>query len=94
MKKVVFSFFSIVFSLFQFATALKIGAVPDVIVALQAVGGAAGNMICVHNVVAASAVVGLLGREGLLIRKTLIPMIYYLIVAAIMGIVMLHIFKI
>ncbi len=42
---------------------------------------------------AASAVVGLLGREGLLIRKTLIPMIYYLIVAAIIGIVMLQIFK-
>ena len=36
---------------------------------MQAVGGAAGNMICVHNVVAASAVVGMLGREGLVIRR-------------------------
>jgi len=78
----------------QFATALKIGAVPGVVIALQAVGGAAGNMICVHNVVAASAVVGLLGREGLLIRKTIIPMIYYLAVAAIIGMIMLQIFKI
>jgi len=78
----------------QFTTALKIGAVPGVIVALQAVGGAAGNMICVHNVVAASAVVGLLGKEGLLIRKTLIPMTYYLIVAAIIGIIMLQFFKV
>jgi len=85
---------NMMFSLFQFSTALKIGAVPGVIVALQAVGGAAGNMICVHNVVAASAVVGLLGREGLLIRKTLIPMTYYLIAAAIIGIIMLQIFKI
>jgi lactate permease len=85
---------NMMFSLFQFSTALKIGAVPGVIVALQAVGGAAGNMICVHNVVAASAVVGLLGREGLLIRKTLIPMTYYLIVAAIIGIIMLQIFKV
>jgi len=64
-----------------------------VVIALQAVGGAAGNMICVHNVVAASAVVGLLGREGLLIRKTIIPMIYYLIVAAIIGLIMLQVFK-
>ena len=87
------TFSNMMFSLFQFATALKIGAVPGVIVALQAVGGAAGNMICVHNVVAASAVVGLLGREGLLIRKTLIPMTYYLIVAAIIGIVMLQFFR-
>jgi lactate permease len=88
------TFSNMMFSLFQFATALKIGAVPGVIVALQAVGGAAGNMICVHNVVAASAVVGLLGREGLLIRKTLIPMTYYLIMAAIIGIIMLQFFRI
>jgi len=85
---------NMMFSLFQFATALKIGVVPGLIVALQAVGGAAGNMICVHNVVAASAVVGLLGREGLLIRKTLIPMTYYLLAAAIIGIVMLQIFRV
>ncbi len=87
------TFSNMMFSLFQFATALKTGAIPGVIVALQAVGGAAGNMICVHNVVAASAVVGLLGREGSLIRKTLIPMIYYLIAAAIVGVVMLQVFK-
>ncbi len=88
------TFSNMMFSLFQFATALKTAAVPGVIVALQAVGGAAGNMICVHNVVAASAVVGLLGKEGSLIRKTLIPMFYYLIAAAVIGVVMLHIFKI
>jgi len=88
------TFSNMMFSLFQFTTALKIGAVPGVIVALQAVGGAAGNMICVHNVVAASAVVGLLGKEGLLIRKTLIPMTYYLIMAAIIGIILLQVFKV
>jgi len=82
------TFSNMMFSLFQFTTALKTGAIPGVIVALQAVGGAAGNMICVHNVVAASAVVGLLGREGLLIRKTLIPMIYYILVAALIGFVL------
>jgi lactate permease len=88
------TFSNMMFSLFQFATAIKIGVVPAVVVALQAVGGAAGNMICVHNVVAASAVVGLIGKEGHIIRKTLIPMTYYLIVAAIVGIIMLQIFKI
>ena len=88
------TFSNMMFSLFQFATALKTGAVPGVIVALQAVGGAAGNMICVHNVVAASAVVGLIGKEGHLIRKTLIPMTYYLIMAAIVGIMLLRYFKI
>lgn len=68
---------NMMFSLFQFHVGLDIGVDPTWIVALQAVGGAAGNMICVHNVVAASAVVGLLGREGRILRKTLIPFIYY-----------------
>ena len=86
------TFSNMMFSLFQFTTAVKISAVPGVIVALQAVGGAAGNMICVHNVVAAAAVVGLAGKEGLLIRKTLIPMTYYLVMAGILGILLLKIF--
>ena len=79
------TFSNMMFSLFQFTTALKIGLFPAIIVALQAVGGAAGNMICIHNVVAASAVVGLTGKEGSIIRKTLIPMTYYLIAAALIG---------
>ena len=53
--------------------------------ALQAVGGAAGNIICVHNVVAASAVVGLVGREGAVIRKTLLPFFYYALLAGSIG---------
>jgi lactate permease len=85
------TFSNMMFSLFQFTTALKIGLIPGIIVALQAVGGAAGNMICIHNVVAASAVVGLVGKEGLIIRKTLLPMIYYLIVAALAGFLLLKV---
>jgi len=85
------TFSNMMFSLFQFTTALKIGLFPSIIVALQAVGGAAGNMICVHNVVAASAVVGLSGKEGPIIRKTLIPMTYYLIAAALIGFFLLKI---
>jgi lactate permease len=72
---------NLMFSLFQFSTAGRIGADPSVVVAVQAVGGAAGNMITVHNVVAASATVGLVGQEGALIRKSVIPMVYYCILA-------------
>ena len=42
-------------------------------------------MICVHNVVAASATVGLVGQEGVLIRRTILPMMYYLLVAGSIG---------
>jgi len=76
---------NMMFSLFQFGVGERIGVDPMWVVALQAVGGAAGNMICVHNVVAASAVVGLLGREGIIIRTTVFPFIYYAGVTGIIG---------
>ena len=76
---------NMMFSLFQFNMGERIAADPTWIVALQAVGGAAGNMICVHNVVAASAVVGLLGREGAVIRMTLIPFVYYALLPGSIG---------
>ncbi len=82
---------NMMFSLFQFGVASEIGVSQSVIVALQAVGGAAGNMITVHNVVAAAAVVGLMDREGEIIRKTLIPLTYYLIMAAILAFILLGI---
>lgn len=76
---------NMMFALFQFGVAEKIGADPTWIVALQAVGGAAGNVICVHNVVAACAVVGLVGREGDVIRITSLVFLYYIFVAGLCG---------
>ncbi len=76
---------NMMFALFQFGVGQRIGFDPGWIIALQAVGGAAGNMICVHNVVAASAVVGLIGREGDVIRKTIIPFCYYVLVTGTVG---------
>ena len=83
---------NMMFSLFQFSTAEQIGlgaAGAGTVVALQAIGGAAGNMICVHNVVAASATVGLVDREGAIIRKTLIPMAYYVVQGGLIGFALL-----
>jgi lactate permease len=76
---------NMMFSLFQFGVAQRIGVDPTWVVALQAVGGAAGNIICVHNVVAASAVVGLTGKEGTVIRMTLIPFVYYALLPGALG---------
>jgi lactate permease len=76
---------NMMFSLFQFEVGTKIGVDPFWVVALQAVGGAAGNTICVHNVVAASAVVGLSGQESTIIRKTAIVFAYYVTLAGCLG---------
>ena len=78
---------NMMFALFQFGVAQKIGEDPTWIVALQAVGGAAGNVVCVHNVVAACAVVGLIGREGDVIRVTSLVFAYYILVAGLCGLI-------
>ena len=76
---------NMMFSLFQFEMGQRLLIDPIWIVAIQVVGAAAGNMICVHNVVVASAVVGLLGREGSVIRLTIVPFIYYALLTGGMG---------
>lgn len=77
---------NMMFSLFQFGVARQIDASTSVILALQGVGAAAGNMIAVSNIVAAVATVGLMGREGILLRQLLLPVILYLIFAGLLGV--------
>ncbi|MEQ6376768.1 L-lactate permease [Bacillaceae bacterium S4-13-56] len=80
---------TLTFSPIQYSVANQVGLNTNVILALQVVGGAAGNMICVHNVVAASTVVGLDGKEGDIIRKTLLPAIIYGLLAGFSGFILL-----
>ena len=47
------------------------------ILSAQGAGGAMGNMICVHNIVAACAVSGLIGREGDILKQTVWPFLLY-----------------
>ena len=82
---------NMMFSLFQFNVGQRLGFDPTTVVALQAVGGAAGNTICVHNVVAASAVAGLVGREGSVIRRTAVVFATYALVAGLIGYAWCHI---
>lgn len=79
-------------SQFQFGVAEQLGNPTTLIIALQAVGAAAGNMIAIHNVVAAAATVGFLGREGAILRITVIPTVYYLAFAGVLGLVALNLF--
>ena len=76
---------------FQFGVASSLGISSALIVAVQAVGAAAGNMVAIHNVVAASATVGLLGREGSTLRKTIWPTLYYLLFTGIIAMVAIYV---
>tara|TARA_R110001606_G_scaffold43231_2_gene114588 strand:+ start:105063 stop:106760 length:1698 start_codon:yes stop_codon:yes gene_type:complete len=81
---------NLMFSFFQFGVAERLLMPGTLMVALQAVGAAAGNMIAIHNIVAASATVGFLGQEGLILRKTIIPTIYYLLVIGVLGLLAMN----
>jgi len=85
---------NLTFAKFQFSVAEQLHVSGMMVVALQAVGAAAGNMIAIYNVVAASATVGLLGQEGSTLRKTILPTIYYLIVTAICGMVAIYVLRV
>ena len=82
---------NLMMSQFQFDTAGLIGVSGAMMVAGQAVGAAAGNMIAIHNVVAASATVGLLGREGQTLRMTIIPTLYYVVAAGLIMLFAIHV---
>ena len=83
---------NLMFALLQHGVAPALGISAALVVALQAVGAAAGNMIAIHNVVAASATVGLLGQEGATLRRTIIPTIYYLVMTGALGMLAVWLF--
>ncbi|MFO7861085.1 MAG: L-lactate permease [Desulfosalsimonas sp.] len=77
----------LLFAEFQYDIATALELPRQIIVALQAVGGAMGNMVCIHNIVAASATVGLVGMEGVILKRNVIPLLLYGVVVGIMGMV-------
>ena len=85
---------NLMFAAFQAGVADRLAISGLMIVSLQAVGAAAGNMIAIHNVVAASATVGLLGREGATLRKTILPTVYYLAVIGVLGLIAVYVLSI
>ena len=68
------------FTNLQYNTASVLGLPPVLIVSMQCVGGAVGNMVCINNAVAASATIGTTGREGKLIKINAIPMVIYTLI--------------
>ena len=68
---------NIMFMPLQFKAAALIG-LPTVMIAVgQSLGGAVGNMMCVHNVVAVTATTGAEGSEGKLIMAAALPCVVY-----------------
>jgi lactate permease len=62
---------NILFTDFQLVTAQNLNLPPLLILGAQCFGAAVGNIICPHNIIAASATVALSGEEGTILRRTL-----------------------
>ena len=68
---------NLLFTNLQFETANALGLPAVLVVAMQIVGGAIGNIICINNAVAVCATVGIAGSEGKIIKANLIPTAIY-----------------
>ncbi|MGY0372779.1 L-lactate permease [Clostridium sp. JNZ J1-5] len=82
----------VMFGALQFSAAKEVGIPTISTLALQAVGGAAGNMICVHNVVSVLTTVGLVGKEGKVIKNNIKICVVYGLLSGIVAIIVVKLF--
>ena len=78
---------NILFAGFQDSTAAKLELRADIMQGAQSFGAAVGNVVCPHNVIAGAATVGLVGREGDVLRSTVPAALLY---AAAGGVLVLY----
>lgn len=84
---------NLLFSTLQYETAISNNYSPQLILSLQLIGAAMGNMIAIHNIVVVLSIVGLHHKEGQVMRFTLIPALVYVLVAGVIGMIISHLLK-
>lgn len=83
---------NLTFGSVQLSTAELTSLSTSLILALQSVGGAMGNMVCINNIVAVNSVLNIQNQEGAIIKKTVLPMVIYGIIAALVALFVIPIF--
>ena len=73
----------------QLSIARELGLNETTVLAMQSVGGGMGNMTCIHNIVAVCSVLGLTASEGAILKKTVIPMTIYGLIAGVVGMMLM-----
>jgi lactate permease len=58
------------------------------ILSFQSVGAAMGNMVSINNIVAVCSILGIDNKEGWILKKNLVPLIVYAIIAGLAGLVL------
>ncbi|SMF01611.1 lactate permease [Alteromonadaceae bacterium Bs31] len=78
---------NLTFAGIQDSIALELALNRTSILALQSVGGAMGNMVCINNIVAVASVLALADKEGYILKRTVVAMLVYGIVVGISSLV-------
>ena len=76
---------NLTFGAVQYSVANATGISVPLILALQSVGGAMGNMVCINNIIAVCSVLGIEKAEGRIIKTTAVPMFIYGVIAALVA---------
>lgn len=84
---------NLIFSGLHYDIARQLSLEPAVLLSLQTIGASSGNMIALHNIVAALAIAGIAESQShKIIRANIIPLLILLIAAGIMGLIITVIF--
>lgn len=83
---------NLTFGSVQLSTAEIAGLSTTLILALQSVGGAMGNMVCINNIVAVCSVLDIDKKEGYIIKQTVVPMFVYGVIAALSALFVIPLF--
>jgi lactate permease len=68
--------------------ALEKGLDVTTILAMQSVGAAMGNMVCINNIVAVASVLSLQNQEGYILKRTAVVVIVYGLLAGLIGVIL------
>lgn len=79
---------NLTFAGIQLSIATELGLELTTILALQSVGAAMGNMVCINNIVAVTSILSLQQKEGYILKRTVIVLILYGVFAGLMGLIL------
>jgi lactate permease len=79
---------NLTFGAIQESIAAYVGLDRTLILSLQSVGAAMGNMVSINNIVAVCSIIGITNMEGAILKKTVPPLIVYAVIAGLAALVL------
>lgn len=79
---------NLTFASIQDSIATSLSLDRTTILALQSVGGSLGNMVCINNIVAVASILALGNKEGYILKRTVLPMIIYAVLAGLLAVLL------